>query len=63
MKKEFLALCGMIAVFLAIGIILITKSLPEQGTSNFNALSNMSLQSEIKVIREPTPDDNTYIYA
>jgi hypothetical protein len=63
-EKEFLLLGGIIAVFLAIGTILITtKSLPEQGASNFNALSNMSLQSDIGVIREPTPDDNTYIYA
>lgn len=65
MKKELFILGGIIAAFLIIGIVMITsRSLPEEGAMNFHALSNnMSLQSEIKVIKEPTPDDNTYIYA
>lgn len=64
-RREVFTLVGIMAVFLAIGVILIaTKSLPEEQAKNFNALSgNMSLQSEIKIIKEPTPGDNTFIYA
>lgn len=65
MKKEVFILGGLIAIFLTIGIVMISsKSLPEESAKNFHALSNnMSLQSEIKVIKQPMPNDNTYIYA
>jgi plastocyanin len=64
-RRDLLTLVGITAVFLAIGATLIlTKSLPEEQAKNFNALSgNMSLQSEVKILKEPTPGDNTFIYA
>jgi plastocyanin len=66
MRKDILVLFALIAVFLAIGGFLIaTRLLPEDQAQNFNPLSagNMSLKSELKVIKEPTPEDNTFIYA
>ena len=66
MKRDHLLLFGIIAAFLAIGGTLIaTRSLPEEHARDFHPLAagNITLDSEIKVIREPTPGDNTYIYA
>jgi plastocyanin len=64
-RRDLFVFVGIIAVFLAIGATLIaTKSLPEEQAKHFNAFSgNMSLQSEVKIIKAPTPDDNTFIYA
>jgi plastocyanin len=66
MKRDPLLLIGIVSAFLAIGGVLIaTRSLPEDFARNFNPLSagNMTLNSEVKVIRESTPSDDTYIYA
>ncbi len=64
MKKELISLLAVVAVFVAGGTILLTsKILPEEHAQDFRSLSEISLQSEIRVIKEPTPDDNTYIYA
>jgi plastocyanin len=65
-KKDLLLLVGIVSAFLAIGGVLIaTRSLPEDHARDFHPLSagNLTLDSDIKIIREPTPDDNTYIYA
>jgi plastocyanin len=64
MIKDFLMLAGVVAAFVAGGTILMqAKVLPEEHASDFRTLSSISLQSEIKVIQEPTPGDDTYIYA
>lgn len=65
-RRDLLLLFGIIAAFLAVGSVLIaTRSLPEEHARDFHPLSagNITLDSEVKVIREPTPGDNTYIYA
>jgi plastocyanin len=65
-KRDLLLLVGIVSAFLAVGGVLIaTRSLPEDHARDFHPLAagNMTLNSEIMVIREPTPDDDTYIYA
>ncbi|AIF85162.1 plastocyanin [Candidatus Nitrososphaera evergladensis SR1] len=64
MKKELLIMAGVVAVFVAGGVALMSSGLlPEENARNFNALSNITLKTENIVIKEPTKDDNTYIYA
>jgi plastocyanin len=64
-RKDLFVLVAIIAVFLAIGVVMIaTKSLPEEDAKNFHTLSNnLTLNSGVKIIKEPTPGDNTLIYA
>lgn len=64
LKREFLALAGVVAIFVTGGTILMQSGLlPEEHARDFRSLEFISLQSEMKVIQEPTPADNTYIYA
>lgn len=66
MKRDLLLLVGIVSSFLAIrGILITTRSLPEDYARDFHSLSagNMTLDSEIMVIRQPIQEDNTYIYA
>ncbi len=64
MKKEFLMLGAVVAVFVAGGVALISSGiLPEEHASDFKALESISLQTENIVIKEPAEGDNTYIYA
>lgn len=64
MKREYLALAGVVAVFVAGGTALMQSGLlPEERAKDFRSLESISLQSEIQVIQEPTAADNTYIYA
>ena len=65
-KKELISLFVIITVFLAVGGVLIaTNSLSEDQAKDFHALlaGNMSLRSDARVIKRPTLDDNTFIYA
>ena len=63
-RRDFLALAVVVAVFVAGGMILLqSKILPEDRAQDFNALQNMTLQTQVQVIRQPTPGDNTYVYA
>jgi len=64
-RKDLFVLVGIIAVFLAIGVVMIaTKSLPEEDAKNFHTLSdNMTIKSDVKIIKESTPGDDTFIYA
>jgi plastocyanin len=65
-KRDLLLLIGLISAFLAIGGVMIaTRSLPEDHARDFRSLAagNLTLDSQIIVIKEPTPEDNTYIYA
>ncbi len=64
MKREFLALAAVVAVFVAGGTALMRSGLlPEERAKDFLSLESISLQSEIQVLQEPTDSDNTYIYA
>lgn len=50
--------------FLVIGAILISSGiLPEERAQEFRSLTDVSIASGMKVIKEPTLDDNTFIYA
>jgi hypothetical protein len=63
--RDLILLIAIIGGFLAIGAILIaTKSLPEEHASQLHPLTNiLLLSSEVKIIQQPTPEDNTFIYA
>jgi hypothetical protein len=62
--KELIPLIVIVAITLTAGfILLISKVLPEEQVKNFNALSEISLKTNLKVIKTPTPGDNTFIYA
>ncbi|HEU4984344.1 MAG TPA: hypothetical protein VFT58_01780, partial [Nitrososphaera sp.] len=65
MKRELLVLAGVVAVFVAGGVALMSSGLlPEESARNFNALSNITLDTgNVVVIKEPSAGDNTYIYA
>jgi plastocyanin len=65
-KRDLLLLFGIVSAFLAIGgVLMATRSLPEDYARDFHPLSagNMTIDSGISVIREPSPGDDTYIYA
>jgi plastocyanin len=58
--KELIPLIVIVSVILAVGITLIsTKLTPEQTISKYNPMSEQS----IKVLKTPTPGDNTFAYA
>lgn len=64
--RDLLLLAVVVSAFLVVGGILISsRLLPEEQAKDFHPLAagNMTLSSELKIIREPTPDDNTFIYA
>jgi hypothetical protein len=62
--KELIPLISIISVILAIGsFLIVAKLLPEENVKNFNPLSEISLKTNIKIIKTPTPGDNTFIYA
>jgi plastocyanin len=62
--KEIIPLIVIIAITLTAGfILLVSKVLPEEQVKNFNALSEITLKTNLKVIKAPTPGDNTFIYA
>lgn len=57
-------MAGVVAVFVVGGVALVYSGLlPEENAKNFNALSNLFLNTTNVVIRTPTANDNTYIYA
>jgi plastocyanin len=63
-RKDFIALAAVVGVFVAGGLILLqSKILPEDNAQDFRSLQNITLQSKVQVIKEPTAQDNTYIYA
>jgi plastocyanin len=62
--KELIPLIVIIAITLTAGfILLVSKVLPEEQVKNFNALSEITLKTNLKVIKTPTLGDNTFIYA
>lgn len=64
MRRDFLGLITVVTAFVVGGTILMqSKILPEERAQDFRTLENISLQSQIQVMQEPTAGDNTYIYA
>src|SRR5919197_540658 len=62
--KQLLPLVIVVSATLTIGAILFTfKLTPEQTITNFNAMSETSLKNDLRVIKTPTSQDNTFIYA
>jgi plastocyanin len=62
--KVLLPLVIIIAVTLTIGAFLFTfKLTPEQTITNFNPMTQTSIKNDLKIIKTPTPQDNTFIYA
>jgi plastocyanin len=53
-----------VAVMVAAASILIaTDSLPEKAAAHFNVLTDVTMDTNYTVIKEPSPTDNTFIYA
>lgn len=62
--RAFLPLFVITGAFLVIGAILIGSGiLPEERAQQFRSLTDVSIASDMKVIKEPTLEDNTFIYA
>ncbi len=50
--------------FLVIGVVLIGSGiLPEERAREFRSLTDISIETDMKVIKEPTLEDNRFIYA
>ena len=66
MQKNFRALLPLFVItgaFLVIGAVLIGSGiLPEERTQEFRSLTDVSIASDLRVIKEPTLKDNTFIY-
>ena len=53
-----------VGAFLVIGVVLITSGiLPEEDAQHFRSLTDVSIATDTKVIKQPTLGDNTFIYA
>jgi hypothetical protein len=67
LKKNFrglLPLFVIIGAFLVIGAVVLGSGiLPEERAGEFRSLTDVSIASDMKVIKEPTLEDNTLIYA
>jgi plastocyanin len=62
--RALLPLFVIIGVFLVIGAVLIGSGiLPEERAREFRPLTDLSITSNMKVIKEPTLEENTFIYA
>jgi plastocyanin len=55
----YLAMAGMVA---GMSILMVTDSLPERAAARFNTLTDVSIATNYKVLKEPTPQDNTLVY-
>jgi plastocyanin len=44
-------------------ILIVTDSLPEKAAAHFNALTDVTMDTNYTVIKKPSPTDNTLIYA
>jgi plastocyanin len=53
-----------VAVMVAVpSILIVTDSMPEKAAAHSNALTDMTMDTNYTVIQEPSPTDNTFIYA
>jgi plastocyanin len=63
-KRAVLPLFIITGVFLVIGAVLISSGiLPEERAREFRSLTDVSIANSMKIIKEPTLQDNTFIYA
>jgi hypothetical protein len=44
-------------------ILIATDSLSEKAAAHFSALTNVTMDTNYRVIKKPSPADNTFIYA
>lgn len=62
--RGLLPLFAIVGGFLVVGAILISSGiLPEERAREFRPLTYVSMPSDMKVIQEPTLDENVFIYA
>ncbi|HYX55428.1 MAG TPA: plastocyanin/azurin family copper-binding protein [Nitrososphaeraceae archaeon] len=62
--KELIPLIAIISIILTVGgILMVTNLLPEQLAQRYNPLSEVSIKTDYRVIKTPTPQDNSFIYA
>lgn len=62
--RGLLPLFVIVGAFIVIGAVLISSGvLPEERAREFRSLTDVSIASDMKVIKEPTLGDNTFIYA
>ena len=62
--RGLLPLFVIVGAFIVIGAVLISSGvLPEENAQHFRSLTDVSIASDMKVIKEPTLGDNTFIYA
>ena len=62
--KELFPLIAIISIILIIGgILMVTNLLPEQLAQRYNPLSEVSIKTDYRVIKTPSLQDNTFIYA
>ena len=55
---------AIIAITITVGLVLTALNLlPEQQAMKFNPLSETPMKTDFRVIKTPTPGNNTYIYA
>jgi uncharacterized secreted protein with C-terminal beta-propeller domain len=60
--RALLPLFVITGAFLVIGVVLIGSGvLPEERAREFHSLTDVSIPSDMKVIKEPTLEDNTFI--
>ena len=62
--KEIIPLIAIISIILIVGgVLMVTNLLPEQMAQRYNPLSEVSMKTDYRVIKTPSPQDNTFIYA
>lgn len=62
--RGLLPLFIIVGAFIVIGAVLITSGvLPEERAREFRSLTDVTIASDMNVIKEPTLGDNTFIYA
>jgi plastocyanin len=62
--RSLLPFFVIIGAFLVIGAVFITSGvLPEERAQHFRSLTDITIATDMKVIKEPTLGDNTFIYA
>ena len=62
--RSLLPFFVIIGAFLVVGAVLITSGvLPEERAQHFRSLTDITIATDMKVIKEPTLGDNTFIYA
>jgi len=62
--RSLLPFLVIVGAFLVIGAVLISSGvLPEERAREFHPLTDVSIATDMRVIKEPTLGDNTFIYA